>query len=920
MSGLENLIQNGHLDPSNPSTLKFTKFGSFGYLNLGGTTLKTLSSYLHDINPARAEVFTPTKWRRPRDIGDSKPDALITKASSVVAVVEYKSPGAITRKRDREGALEQLYTYVLATGSQVGVVTDKNVTYWLHDLDPKRRHLIKEVKTFFGTYQETPTPKNLKYVVSHLDPRTDQLITPAAANPSHVARSVWQSVYIATRQSPEKCFQTFVELFMYKLLSDYKLLPAKNQYIDALVIDTKKFLDQYGQSQVEYYVEHIRDTVKKTVFPRLSTQRSLSGVKASRGDYVSTAKLIPTLDTTGGQTSIIDGHAFEANPRAYNEPFVTALRRLNQIESVASLDKTFKSRVYEQFLRRDPNATKVTGKYFTPRNIVKAVVQMANVSALPPNSIVCDPACGVGGFITESLLALEEKGVKTYREVAGEIKAHIKFIGLEHDESIVCLAKSNFLLHTIETFFGLSKEGKKNYSKLLADIFIHCHEEPTLGTLAHPVKETFDLIMANPPYVVSGTKDITKKIKDHKDLALFYDGGGSGLESRFVNWIVNALRPGGRAFIILPKSMMARTEKNIKELILKKCSLDALIYLPPQCFYTAPLETYIVAITKKHETLFPPQQEPVFAYFVREIGETRDTRREPTDSDLPDMVKQFKTFMADRETFTPNSTIAKVVPISLLSPGARWDVDYLWTTAEREELGVVDLNTRSCDAIIEMLNEVGQSLKETKSLLDQSTTGVTAWRTVGLSDTSLFKIHRGGRVTEKFCKEHPGSVIVIASGRHKNSYFGLIDEQWLKHYFDPEGEDENIIFTPDRRILTVGATGSVGRVHMRDEEKWFLHDDALAVELLSDELDTLFCRYALQAAIDESHFDYAAKLYRERLTSIEFRIPVDEDGNFDYERQKELAGILSTKENTEMTLRRLSESLRGTEISVPLLT
>ncbi len=919
MSGLENLIQNGHLDPRNPSTLKFKRFGSYGYLNLGGTTLKTLSSYLRDIDPSKAEAFTPTRWRRPKDIGDARPDALITRASSVVAVVENKSPGAITRKKDREGALEQLYTYVLATGSKVGIVTDGNVTYWLHDFDPKRRHQIKEVKTFYGTYSETPTPDNLKFVISHLDPRTDQVTTPAAANPSHVARSVWQSVYIATRQSPEKCFQTFVELFMYKLLSDYNLLPG-NQKIDALVTDSRKFFSQYGFSQVEFYVDQIRDRVKKTVFPRLNTQRTLSGIQASREDYIPTARLIPSIDTNGGETSIIDGHAFEVNPQAYNEPFVTALRRLNQIESVVSLDKTFKSRVYEQFLRRDPNATKVTGKYFTPRNIVKAIVQMANVAALPPNAVVCDPACGVGGFITESLLALEEKGVKTYKELPdGEIKVHAKFVGLEHDESIVCLAKSNFLLHTIETFLKLSETGRKNYSKLLADVFVYCHEDPTLGTLAHPVSGKFDLIMANPPYVVSGTKDVTQKINRRKELALFYDGGGSGLESRFVNWIVNALRPGGRAFIILPKSMLARTESSLKEFILKKCNLDALIYLPPQCFYTAPLETYILALTKKYDTLFQ-QQEPVFAYFVREIGETRDTRREPTDSDLPDMVKQFRSFMADRDSFQPNSSIAKVVPVNLLSSKSRWDVDYLWTTKEREELGVVDFNVRSCEAIIESLVEVKHTLEETKSLLDQTTTSVSTWRTVNLSDATLFTIHRGKRVTDKNCKEHLGSVVVIASGRHKDSYFGLLDEEWLKRSFDPEGTNENLIFTPERRILTVGSTGSVGRVHIRDEEKWFLHDDALAVELLPDNLDKLFCRYALQAAIDESHFDYSAKLYRERLTSIKFRVPVDENGDFDYEKQKEIASILSTKENTEMMLRRLSESLRGTEISVPQLT
>jgi len=599
------------------------------------------------------------------------------------------------------------------------------------------------------------------------------------------------------------------------------------------------------------------------------------------------------------------------------EAFVTALRKLNQIQTITSLDKTFKSRVYEQFLRRDPNATKVTGKYFTPRNIVKAIVQMADVSKLPANSIICDPACGVGGFITESLLHLEEKGISNYEETAeGNIAVQRKFIGLERDENIVTLAKSNFLLHTIEFFSKLSDIGRKNYSKLLSDIFIHCHEEPELGTLFHPVSRKFDLVMANPPYVVSGTKDTSKKIHNSKSLSLYYDGGGSGLESRFVNWIVNSLTPGGRAFIVLPKSMLARTEGNLKELILNKCTVDALVYLPAQCFYATPVETYILAITKKHNANIA-QTEPVFAYLVREIGETRDTSREPIDNDLLDTVRQFRSFLADRTSFQPTSPTAKTVPISNLSAKSRWDIDFLWTTKEREDLGVVDLNLRSVENILETLKETQDNLKTTQETLNQISTTVSEWFTASLADETLFKIHRGRRVTNRSCDEHPGSVVVIASGRHKDSYFGFIDQEWLTRVFKPDGDTSNLIFTPDRKIITVGATGSVGRVHIRDEEQWFLHDDALAIEVLSDEIDLLYCRFALQSAIDEAHYGYSAKLYRERLLSLQIRVPILPNGQFDLPSQKEIASILSKKEQTEYMLKKLAETLRTTEILVP---
>jgi hypothetical protein len=278
MSGLENLIQNKHLDPKDPSKLIPTKYGSYGYLNLGGTTFQTLSSFLK-IDVTLADDFTPKRWSKPK-MSDARPDALVIKGKSIVAVVEHKSAGELTKKRTREEALEQVQSYMLVTQAKIAVVTDGGLAFWIHNTDPKRKNIIKEIKTLSGNYAEQPSADVVRFVLEHLDSSTDELSTPSSANPSQVARSVWQSVYIATRQSPERCFQTFVELFMYKLLSDYNLLPGNHQ-IASLAIDNKKFISQYGKTQVEYYVSNIRDNIKTTVFPELNTQSVLNGVRTT---------------------------------------------------------------------------------------------------------------------------------------------------------------------------------------------------------------------------------------------------------------------------------------------------------------------------------------------------------------------------------------------------------------------------------------------------------------------------------------------------------------------------------------------------------------------------------------------------------------------------------------------------------------
>jgi len=199
---------------------------------------------------------------------------------------------------------------MLVMGARLAVVTDGSVNYWIHNLDPVRKYEIKVVKTIGGYYDKEITPENLKYVLDNINPTLDELGVPASANPVSIAHSVWQSVYIATRQSPERCFQTFVELFMYKLLSDYNLLP-NNLKISALTADNSTFYSNYGTTQVEYYVNEVRKRIKDQVFPEQNSVLTPDGIDFSIGSIESTATMLPQLKTSAGKTSIINGHAFE---------------------------------------------------------------------------------------------------------------------------------------------------------------------------------------------------------------------------------------------------------------------------------------------------------------------------------------------------------------------------------------------------------------------------------------------------------------------------------------------------------------------------------------------------------------------------------------------------------------------------------
>lgn len=906
MTGLEELIRKGYVKATNQGTYKLLPepFGRFGRLSLGSTTFNVLKQFL-DIDFAGAKDFEPTHYEKPVSIAQAKPDELIVSGRSVVSVVEHKSPRTLAGGTGRRRALEQLQVYLLVTKAEIGAVTDSITTLWLHNRDPQRRNQVKIIVEDDRYCQRiTADAGEIDAILSELHPQTDEFAHAPAFDPSVVAKSVWQDVYIATRQDPEKCFQTFVELFMYKLVSDYGLLPD-NLRIEQLVVSPEMFKRDTGLTQVEFYFQNVRDLMKRQRFPESTTQILQSGLTSCAG-YKTTKAIIPSIRSEGGTTSIINGHAFNEQPQDYNTAFVGILKKLAALPNITRLERTFKSRVYEQFLRRDPNTTKVSGKYLTPRNVVKAIVRMARIDELHRDAIICDPACGVGGFITESILELDRRRISNYREDRGKIEVDRKFVGLEVQRDIVCLAKANMLIHCIEMYNDLSEQAKMIFSKeLLADVFVHAHEDRILGSLRHPVSDAVDLIMANPPYVVSGTGAITGKIKE-AGLSEYYAGGGTGLESRFLNCIIRALKPGGRAFVILPKSMLARVDEKIKQFVRDEVIIDGLIYLPNQTFYTTPSATYIVAMTKKRNDS-QIQEMPIFAYYISQIGETRDTERNPAPNDLVNMVEEFSLFMANKERFEPSTNFCKVLPIEVLDPSSRWDVDYQWTPKELAELEVVDTNIRSVKGIIAELEHVTERVSKAKERLEGLLTKADSYAKLGLDDDKYFKIYRGNRITKSECKENPGDVPVVASGRHEASYLGTISEEYVKR----KGLG---LFRNRDNILSLGATGAVGSVHHRREAVWFLHDDALAVEVVDSAILPEYFRYELQQVIDRARFDYTAKLYEERLRGLVISIPQCKDGFFDVDLQRTIANAYREKEEIEYVLRDLSKRLQSVSL------
>jgi type I restriction-modification system DNA methylase subunit len=122
---------------------------------------------------------------------------------------------------------------------------------------------------------------------------------------------------------------------------------------------------------------------------------------------------------------------------------------------------------------------------------------------------VHDPACGVGGIILEPLVT---KRPRDFAFESGRLTSKLKYTGFDRDEKTIILAKANMLIHLNE-LLRVNPRSTTEFARMFNESFISLHSS-ILGSLAVIEEDEYDLIMTNPPFVVSGTSKTKQFISD----------------------------------------------------------------------------------------------------------------------------------------------------------------------------------------------------------------------------------------------------------------------------------------------------------------------------------------------------------------------------------------------------------------------
>jgi type I restriction enzyme M protein len=220
--------------------------------------------------------------------------------------------------------------------------------------------------------------------------------------------------------------------------------------------------------------------------------------------------------------------------------------------ALTNIDFDVKGEAFEHFLEQTTSTENDLGEYFTPRHIVKFIVNLVDPKF---KETVYDPFCGTGGFLTESFKYIKDNTIIKTPEDEELLKENTIY-GREITLN-ARIAKMNMILQG---------DGHSGIEKT--------------DSLANPVEGLYDIVITNMPFSLPTT---------HSNL---YQNGlaKNNGDSVCVLHCFNSLKEGGRMALVVPEGFLFRKDSaNVREFLLKHSKLQAVISLPQGAFlpYTA---------------------------------------------------------------------------------------------------------------------------------------------------------------------------------------------------------------------------------------------------------------------------------------------------------------------------------------------
>ena len=286
-----------------------------------------------------------------------------------------------------------------------------------------------------------------------------------------------------------------------------------------------------------------------------------------------------------------------------------------------------KGDIYEGLLERNAEDTKSgAGQYFTPRALIRAMVACMRPE---PGKTIADPACGTGGFFLAAHDFLADPDNWPLDRDQKEFLKHSTFHGNEIVAGTRRLCLMNLLLHGIGEMTGETAISPAD-------------------ALISPSAETFDYVLANPPFGKKSALSFTNAEGEQETDDLTYNrqdfwATTSNKQLNFVQHIRTMLKTTGRAAVVVPDNVLFEggAGETIRRKLLETTDLHTILRLPTGIFYAQGVKANVIFFDNRPASP-DPQSSKVWYYDYRTNVHHTLKQKPLTYAHLEDFVACYK--------------------------------------------------------------------------------------------------------------------------------------------------------------------------------------------------------------------------------------------------------------------------------------
>lgn len=267
--------------------------------------------------------------------------------------------------------------------------------------------------------------------------------------------------------------------------------------------------------------------------------------------------------------------------------------------NLMNAESDVKGDAFEYFLKDSITVGNDLGEYFTPRHLVNLMIELVEPKF---GEKIYDPTCGTGGYLIAAFNYIKRRCAKT---------------------------KENYKKLREDTVFGRELTNNARIAKMNMILTGDGHTNiKQLDSLANPVSELYQVVLANPPYGQT------------TDYGSYYPVPSNNGDAVFIQHIYKCLVEGGRAAVVVPEGLLFRGDLlKVRKYLLKNCDIEGIISLPQGVFRPyASNKTNIIVFRKDKKGT-----KPIWFYKLEADGFelNSDLRRPTEENDIPDLLGKW---------------------------------------------------------------------------------------------------------------------------------------------------------------------------------------------------------------------------------------------------------------------------------------